>query len=382
MTNQNIQTKKDLVVIDKPNAIEVFEKEKGLDPIIDEIRQRVKQQPYEISTKEGRTAMRSFAKFKIGSSKTTLVTISDSLTDGWRKKTKAVKDETKRMAEEVNKIRDGFVAPLIEFGTNEKERTDKYEDGIESIRQACIFEFEPTIEQIEQRLIDLEVHEPIDFEEFAVRKTGETVHSKETLNKKLTALKDQKAKEEELETLRKDKEKRQKLEHENKLKADAAEKARQEAEAKATREAAEAKAESERKVKESEEKAEADKKAAADKVDADKKAAQDKADADKKKIQDKKDEADRKTAQAEEDTKAADKRADEAAAAERKKIADQQKSDEDAAAKREADKKHNAKINNEAMEALHGNVNIDLETAKAIITAIAKGEIPHITINY
>lgn len=350
MTNQNKETKQELIVIDQQNPLVLlsFQKEEGLDSMIEEIRERVKQEPFDISTKKGQTAMRSFARFGIGGSKTMLVNMSDKLRADGKARDNVIRLETDRMKEEVDKIRDAFLAPLVEFENIEKERTGKHEARLQRIREASVFEFEPDIEQMEIRLEMLEKYEPLDFEEFTVRKNGELAHSQKVLNDKITLLKEQKAKDEELEQLRKEKEEREKQEREDKLKKEAADKATKEAE---------------------------------EKADADKKAAQEKADAEKKKIQDEKDEADRKAVQAEEDKKAAEKRADEAAAAERKKIADEQEQERIASENREADKKHRATINNAALDEIT-LLGVNNATAKIIVEAIAKGEIPHVSICY
>ena len=67
------------------------------------------------------------------------------------------------------------------------------------------------------------------------------------------------------------------------------------------------------------------------------------------------------------------------------------KAEEEAAAKRrEADKQHNANINNAAAKSMvdalmaydSGEKPLTIEQAKLVVTAIAKGHIPHVTISY
>ena len=70
-----------------------------------------------------------------------------------------------------------------------------------------------------------------------------------------------------------------------------------------------------------------------------------------------------------------------AAAAERKRIAQEQHAEEEAAIKRELNKKHRAKINNEALTALVAE-GIAEDAGKVAISAIAKGSVPHIKITY
>lgn len=68
------------------------------------------------------------------------------------------------------------------------------------------------------------------------------------------------------------------------------------------------------------------------------------------------------------------------------RIEAERKAEAEAAAKREADKKHRAKINNEAIDALvtvlAGDTYLARTAATAIIEAIAKGTVPHVKISY
>ena len=117
MSSENAEKTQELVVIDTQNQLLIasFEKEEGLNGLIDQIRQRAKQEPFDISTKEGRKKMRSFARFGIGSSKTLIVNMSDKLRADGKAKDKIIMLETDRMAGEVDKIRDDFLALLTDF---------------------------------------------------------------------------------------------------------------------------------------------------------------------------------------------------------------------------------------------------------------------------
>lgn len=85
-------------------------------------------------------------------------------------------------------------------------------------------------------------------------------------------------------------------------------------------------------------------------------------------------EAQEKIEQAEQDAK------DKIAAAERERQ-EQEDNERQAQEKREANKRHRGKINREAVESLVA-VGFDEKESKAIVTAIAKGEIKNVTINY
>lgn len=79
---------------------------------------------------------------------------------------------------------------------------------------------------------------------------------------------------------------------------------------------------------------------------------------------------------------AAERREREAVEAEQRRVAAEAKRVADEAAAREADLEHKKKINNEVMEALFKVADLSTETAKEIIKAIARGEIPHVKISY
>lgn len=67
--------------------------------------------------------------------------------------------------------------------------------------------------------------------------------------------------------------------------------------------------------------------------------------------------------------------------AERSRVAAAEEEDRAATAKREANKRHRAKVNNEALAALI-TAGLSDAAGMAAITAIARGEVPHIKISY
>lgn len=93
------------------------------------------------------------------------------------------------------------------------------------------------------------------------------------------------------------------------------------------------------------------------------------------------DAAAKKLADAEAEKLAAQQRADKAVEDERVRVQKEKDAQDAADAKREADKKHQAGIHAEIIKALEP-LGITDELAKAIITAIRKGEVPHVKINY
>lgn len=164
---------------------------------------------------------------------------------------------------------------------------------------------------------------------------------------------------------------RQRIAHEEEIKRRAVEQARIEAEQKAQQER-EAAARREADLKAAKEKAEADAKAAQERAEREAKEAQERT---ARLAQEAREQAERekRAAIAEEQRKA--KAAEDARLAEEKRIADE-------AAARATDVKHRKAINNQAKANLIANAGLTEEQAIAVITAIAKGTISAITINY
>ena len=357
---------KELIPLNNLNALEVFSKEGGLDPIINKIREQVKSEVFDVSTEEGRKHIGSVAR-KIGSAKATLEKMALNLTEDWRTKTSAVNAEKKRVKEELDALRDEIKAPLDEYKEKQRLRVERHETLLSGLENADLFEFpNPTTDLIAERINLIgDIYER-DWEEFKARADIAYNESKQKLEALYEARVKSDEEQAELERLRKEKEERDRKDREDKLKREAAEQARKDAEEKA-------------------------------KLDA--KKAADAAKAEKDRIQKEKDDADRKAKEAEDariaaekkaeaDKKAAAKKAedDKAAAidAERKRVADEKKAAKDAEAKREANKKHRAKINNEVLEDLQESV--DLKEGgcpfKQMITAIAHGKVRNVKIVY
>jgi len=354
----------DLIPLQNLNALDVFSTDGGLDPIIEKVKEQVRSEHYDISTEEGRKRIGSVAK-KIGSTKVTLQNMALELTEDWRKKTKAVNSEKKRMTEELDALRDEVKQPLDEYREREKNRVDGHETRLNAIENADLFEFpDPSADMIAERLNLLEDMYKRDWEEFAQRAENHYTESKKKLEALLETRKKRDAEQAELERLRKEKEERERQEREEKLKAEAAEKARKEAEEKAAKDAAEAaakaKAEQDRLERENREAAERAEAAEKQRIAAEQKAKADAEEAAKK--------------------AAADKEA--ALQAERERVEAEKKAEAEAAAKREADKKHKAKINNEAVESLMQHAALDEVQARAVVSAIAKAEIKNVKIIY
>lgn len=282
----------------------------------------------------------------------------------WKEKSKVVDAERKRIRDTLDALKEEIRAPLTEWENREKARVAGHEANIAAIIAAGrntmenwqalpLATMHDTAKQLEA--------DKTDWQEFAARGNQAITEAVAAIGDAIRKRETYEAEQAELTRLRQEEAERKQREHEERLKAEAAAKAKAEAEEKAR--AAAAKAEQERlaiqhakeaaeqRAKEAEEAA----RAAAEKAERDRIAA---------------------LAQAKADAEAAAKR-------ERERIEAEKKAEAEAAAKREADKKHRAAINNEVLTAiLNLNTGIEPDGAKAIIAALAKGEIPHVKISY
>lgn len=392
-------TENALALIEEKNLAQYFAP-KGLDPVIEAIRTEVMGVVGDISTEKGRDEIRSRA-FKVAKSKTAMDEMGKKLTEDQKKQIKAVDVERARAWDALEAIQKEVRQPLSDWENADKERIAGHEAALAAIPEHPGYGQHETAEEIRKRLNHLENLPPRKWEEFDARAAKITVDEISRTKTLLAAAQKREAEQAELARLRQEEADRKQREHEERLKTEAAATAKAEAEEKARKEA-EAQA---ARVKAEQDAAAAE----ATRL----KAEADKAEQDLIRIQREKDQAIVRAKKAEEDAAAAivkaevDKKAaaekatrervaaaeqakrDEEAAVhrERERVEAEKKAEAEAAAKREADKKHMAKINNEALNAIieHCNseeVDVKPEVAKALIAAIAKGLIPHVKISY
>ena len=334
----------------------------------------------DVSTATGRKAIASLA-YKVARSKTALDGTGKDVKADIQARVNAIDAERRICRERLDALADEIRKPLDEYEAAEKARIQGHEDALARIEAAADTEG-LTSEQIANRLELLAQAPERDWQEFRTRADRVTTN---TTNALKVALAETKAREEAearaaaeraAEEARKAEEARiaaaeaQRV-REERIAAEAAEAARLEAEARArveaekaeraardVREAAERQARQEREAKERAE-------AAARKAEEDRIAAEQRA------------ERERQEAAAKvEREKAA------AVEAERKRLAD-----EAAAAQAEADRRaaniaHRKRINGAALAALIEHAGVSEAAGKAVIEAIARQQIPAVSIRY
>lgn len=328
----------DLVVIEKTNALAVFTSQEQLDPLIEAIEKEARSLVPDLSTKKGRDAIASMAH-KVARSKTYIDNAGKDLVAELKALPKQIDESRRLVRERLDALKDEVRRPLTEWET-EQERI-KAEEAMnakheEALAMNAEFDLQRAAKIEADHEMALLMNEKIDREREEARQKAEQA----------------------------------KREHEESIKRDAEEKARREADEAAKREieaaaarereALLAKELAERERIESEQRAEREKQEALAKAERERIAAEEKAKCEKEEaIQ-----RERSAAEARE----------QARLAEEKRIKDEE-------ARRATDKEHRKTINNKALQDLIA-AGVPEECAKLCITAIAKGNITAISINY
>lgn len=341
-----------LIEIPEDKALEVFTAPKGLDPYLEQIAMQARSFVPDLSTKKGRDSIASLA-YKVRQSKTAMDKAGKTLVDKLKEQPKLVDAERKRMREFMDSLAEEVRAPLSEFEAKEAERVEALQKKIAIIKNyreaadsASSVNIAQLIAKAESTVIDQS------FEEFEAEAHREKAATIEALNAALAKQKQREEEQAELDRLRKEAAEREQKEREERIAREASERAQ--------REAAEAAAR---------EKAEAEAKAKAEREAVERKAMELKLAAEK---------AEREKLEAEERARKAAIETEERLKREAK---EKQEREQAEARKREANKRHRAKINNEAKAELI-KLGITEDQAKNVITAIAKNQIPNVSIKY
>lgn len=349
----------DLVVLENVNAVEVFSG-RGVDDLLKKITEEAKSIVCNVETARGRRDIAAMAH-KVAKSKTYLDGLGKDLVSDWKTKSKAVDNERKKMRDHLDNLKAEVRQPLTDWEQAEEDRTAKHE--------ANILDIVSTGDGAEQNWMEENLGSMLHYvesikigdswEEYANNaakaKDAAIIQVKEAIAKR----EKYDAEQAELAKLRAESEEREQKKHEEALRREGEEKAKREAEAKAKVETEE----KERELKQSEIARQA--------------AIREKETAQRKVI-----EIEEKAKTEAIEAKArAEREIEEAAQVERDRMEQERIAEEASAKKREADKQHRAKINNAVVDALVV-AGLSEASAKKVVTAIAKGQVPHIRIAY
>lgn len=350
-----------LVTIDTLTPAVVFAPG-GVESIISKLEADVRNVVTDISTEAGRKAIASLA-YKVARSKTALDDMGKDLVAGLKAQTGKIDAERRIIRDRLDALRDEVRKPLDNFENAEKERVAGHEAILAAILEAAQLSADAGTAAINARIGAVRDLSQRDWQEFAARATATIDTARKTLETALAQATKREAEAAELARLRAEQIAREQAEREAKIAAEAAERARIAAELKAEREAAEvaARAEAERRRVDKER---ADAIARAEQAEADKRAAAATA------VQDAKNAAE-----------AAERSRLAAIESERKRVADEAAKEAAEKARREADKAHRAKFNNEALAAFEA-LGFAKEPSRLLVETIARGEVPHVSINY
>lgn len=346
----------ELQVLEQNVIVAAFAKRGGTDELFEHIAQEVRSHVPDVTTKKGREAIGSLA-MKVSKSKTLIEKCGKELVAEQKAQIKLIDDDRIAIVKKFDALRDEILAPRDAWEQAEKDRVKKHQDAIIGIKMpADLLQNHPTewtSENIKVAINDLEgVCIDSSFEDFEQEAKIAKFETLEKLRTALAAREKYEAEQAELERLRKEQLEREQRERDERIAKEAADKARIEAEAKALAEQRRV----EREKQEAQEKAEREKRETAER------------------------EA-RLIAEKEE----AELRAQQAALIERQRIERLQAAKEEAERKAEearlANVEHMRSINQEILNKLCA-IGLDEGQAKAVITAIARNQIPNVSIKY
>lgn len=350
----------DLVKLEDIKAPVLFGSDDEVKAVIKRVEDAAKSFVFDVSTAQGRSEAASIAN-KVARSKTFLDSIGKEFVSDLKEKAKIVDQRRKTIRDTLDEIKAEVRKPLTEYEEKEKARVKAHSDALEELGQVInLVPIAGSRESVEE-IIKLRI-DPLknrDFEENQETANSLLERINGVVDSRLNELDEIERQRLENERLKKEAAEREQKEREERIAREAAEKARKEADEQRRKEeearlaAEQEKLDAERRELEAIKQAEADKKAALENA---KKAEEE---AEKRRIE----------------------AIEEAKQKERARLKEEQEERERQAAEREADVKHRTKINNSALDAMVA-VGATKTAAKAIVTAIAKGEIPNVSISY
>ncbi len=184
---------KEIAVVDTSpkNALTVFSNG-GLDPLIAQIRARVKSEQFDVTTQKGRDRIGSVAR-QIGSAKQDLIKMAASLTEDAKKQIAAVNTEKNRMETEFDKLRDEVLAPREAYLKIEKDRQAEHEKALTVLEGMIEFAYpeQYTVEQIENALAkSSELYTARQWQEYADKANYANLKNKDKLTEAIAKRKE------------------------------------------------------------------------------------------------------------------------------------------------------------------------------------------------
>lgn len=349
----------ELQVLEQNVIVHAFATIGGTDALFDRIAEQARSFVPDVTTKKGREEIGSVA-MKVSKSKTLTEKYAKDLVAEEKARIKLIDDDRIQFCKKMDSLRDEILAPRDAWEQAEKDRKAKHEQFISVIRgyiQDCTeytaSMYQGAINRLESVVIDSSLEE---YEERAKIAKYETL---EALRTTLANREKYEAEQAELERLRQAEQLRQQQERDAQIAHEAAEKATREAEEKARFEA-------ERVQRE--------------KLEAEQREARLKTEKEAAELRE-----EQLKQQAIEREKQAEIDRQNAIEAERKRIEAEQiarvEAERKAAEAREADVAHKKQICSEALKGLT-DLGLSVDQGKAVLNAINKGLVPHVSIKF
>lgn len=324
----------------------VFTEKGKLDSVIEDITSRVANFNGDLNTAKGREEIKSFA-FRIAKSKTAIDALGKECVQEWKKKSKVVDTERKRVWDALESLQKEVRQPVTDWESLEKDRVEVLKNRITDLAVPAntyreSVKLRQVLADIEAIIIDESFEELKEIAEATKIKTIDMLQDEisHAVKRELDA--------EELLKLRQEAAVREQKDREEAIKKEATDRATREAEAKA---------QTEREAvirREAEAKAETEKKALEAKLVIER--------AEREKLE-------------------AQQRANRAVEQERQRVEAKKAKLEAEEAKREANKKYKAGVHKGVIDALK-SAGVDTSQADIALNAICKGLIPNISISY
>ena len=336
-----MNAKFELEIADQNIVVSAFRTPGGTAELFERIAQEARSHVPDVTTKKGRDQIGSLA-LKISKSKTFIEKCGKELVAEQKAQIKLIDDDRIATVKKFDELRNEILAPRDAWEQAEKDRVVKHEGDIAEIKRIALAVSEWDSISIKNALNDLE-NKVIDssFEEYEEQAKLAKFETLEVLRKALIAREKYEAEQAELERLRQAEILRQQQEREAQIAREAAEKATREAEEKARFEA--------------------------------------------ERVQREKAESEQREARLKAEKEAAELRAQQAAENERKRIEAEQFAQAEAARKakeaRLANVEHRKQICSEALKGLT-DLGLSVDQGKAVLNAINKGLVPHVSIKF
>ena len=364
----------ELIVLENVDALVVFTEQDKMDTILNEFRQLEFEFVADVTTAKGRKEIASVA-FRVAKAKTYLDGLGKDLVEDWKKKSKTIDAERKRVRETLDQIKDNIRKPLDAWEAAEAAKIENHKAYLAEIKaKGSAYEQDGAVRTCEELkrngawLMSVGIDAEDEFFNEIEKALGEAVASNKSA---LSAREKVEAEQAELARLRQEAEDRAKKDREDAIRREAEERVRREEIAKA--EYARGQAEMERKA--------ADRKANDERLAADRKAQEEKLAAERE-LERVKKEAEQQRLYAEckarEEMEAAERKsAMEKASLERqiKAEEDRKKREEAEKAKRESDRAYMLNKMKEAKESMMKECGLSEEVAKGVVLAIYNGKV-------